>query len=143
MKAPPSPEAPTAKISSLRRWSLVNRLSQDLWKAWLGRYLQSLYHRSKWTSPSENVKKNDIVYIKDESIRYRNWPIARVVEVYPGDDGKVRAADLLCHGKLFRRSIHRLIPVTSHEEDPSEESPSSSCPPEDVQDPLCPEQGQT
>ncbi len=138
LKAPPTSDATTAKISSLRRWTLVNRLSQDLWKDWLGRYLQSLYHRSKWTNATANIQKDDIVYVKDESLRYRDWPIARVMEVYMGDDNRVRAADLLSHGKIFRRSTHRLIPVLNH--DSAEQRPTSSCPREDVQDPASPDQ---
>jgi len=74
-----------------------------------------------------NIQKDDIVYVKDESLRYRDWPIARVMEVYMGDDNRVRAADLLCHGKIFRRSTHRLIPVLNH--DSAEQRPTSSCPP--------------
>ena len=102
LKSPPSVEGEKTKISSLRRWALVNRLSQDLWKAWIGRYLQSLHHRSKWTDKNGNVKKDDIVSIKDVVLQYRDWPIARVIETFPCDDGKVRAADVLCHGKLYR-----------------------------------------
>ena len=113
LKSPPSVEAEKTKISSLRRWALVNRLSQDLWKAWIGCYLQSLHHRSKWTDKNKNVKKDDIVFIKDEVLRYRDWPIARVIEIFPGDDGNVRAADVLCHGKLFRRAPRKTL-QTSH-----------------------------
>jgi len=39
LKSPPYVEAEKTKISSLCRWALVNRLSQDLWKAWIGCYL--------------------------------------------------------------------------------------------------------
>ena len=132
LKSPPSVEVEKTKISSLRRWALVNRLSQDLWKAWIGCYLQSLHHRSKWTNKNENVKKDDIVFIKDEVLRYRDWPIACVIEIFPGDDGKVRAADVLCDGKLFRRAIHRLLPL--HNDESVKKTPLHSEPLEDVQD---------
>ncbi len=131
LKSPPSAEASKANISNLRRWALVIRLSQDLWKDWLKRYLQSLHHRAKWTSEVDNIRKDDLVYIKDEILRYRDWPIARVIEVYPGNDGKVRVVDLLCHGKNIKRAIHRLIPL--HADDLLKRSSSSSAPPQDVQ----------
>ena len=156
LKSPPSVEAEKTKISSRRRWALVNRLSQDLWKAWIGCYLQSLHHRSKWTNKNGNMNKDDIVFIKDEVLRYRDWSIARVIEIFPGDDGKVQAADVLCHGKLFRRAIHRLIPLHNdesvkktslHSEPPedvqdstSKKTPLHSEPPEDVQDSKSPQQ---
>ncbi len=136
LKAPPTKPANKGKLTSLRRWVLMNRLTQDLWKTWIGCYLQSLHHRTKWTTPAENLKKDDLVFIKDETLRYRDWPMARVLEVYSGDDGKVRTAYLLCHGKQYRRSIHRLIPFSK---DDTSSRPITLSPPEDVQD-LAPEQ---
>ncbi len=47
--------------------------------------------------------------MKDETLTIRSWPLAKVVEVFPGPDGRVRAVDLLCRGKKYRRSSHNLI----------------------------------
>ncbi len=40
IKARPTKPASTAKLSNLRRWSLVQRLQQDLWQAWSACHLQ-------------------------------------------------------------------------------------------------------
>jgi len=57
-----------AQISSLRRWQLVNRLNQDLERAWKGDYIQSLQQRSKWNKAQENVRVDQLVYIKDQEL---------------------------------------------------------------------------
>ena len=48
MKAPPTQQAKQAKISTLTRWNLVQRLQQDFAESWKSCYLQSLQARSRW-----------------------------------------------------------------------------------------------
>ncbi len=127
IKAPPTKPACTAKLSNLRRWSLVQRLQQDLWQAWSACYLQSIQARNKWKSKSVNIAVNDIVFVKDESLSTQRWPLGRVTMVYPGDDGHIRTVDLICNGKTYRRSIHRLIKIEMDKD-------TSQPPPEHVQD---------
>lgn len=111
MKAlPNTTDTPTSKISSLRRWRLIQRYTQELWERWTKSYLQSLYHRSKWSRSTPNVEEGEIVYIKDESLPYRTWPIAKVTKVFPGSDGVVRTVELLCNGRRLTRAVNRLIP---------------------------------
>ena len=111
LAAPPSKPASQAKLSSLRRWHLVQRLTQDLWTAWQSTYLQSLQARQKWKSNSHPFKAGDVVYLRDDSFTYRRWPLARITDIYPGDDGIVRAVDVRCNGKTYRRAAHQLIPL--------------------------------
>ncbi len=114
----------TCKISTLRRWNLVKRLQHDLWIAWSARYLQSLLERTKWSKPSRNFQPGDVVLLKDEVLKHRGWPLARVLKTYPGDDGLVRAVDLRCQGKTYKRSTHRLVLITGEDQ--------LSRPPQDV-----------
>ncbi len=113
LKAPPTPRPPTGKISSLRRWNLVSRLTSDLWEQWLGTYLASCSQRSKWNNQGRKLTANDLVYVKDETLRIRDWPLAFVEEVFPGDDGEVRAAQVRCRGKSYKRAANRLILFTT------------------------------
>ncbi len=105
LKAPPA----KSKISNLRRWALVHRLTQDLWTAWQGRYLQSLQARPKWTKRTRDFQEDDIVYVKDEVLKHRDWPLARIIKTFPGDDGRVRAVDVKCRGNVYRRPTNKLI----------------------------------
>ncbi len=53
-------------------------------------------------------------------MKIRDWPIARVTKVHPGDDGVVRVADITCRGKTYRRPVVKLIlALTDEDVDPS------------------------
>jgi len=109
--APPSASLVQEKISSLRRWQLVQKLSQEIWATWLNTYLQQLSGRRKWKTGNHSFKIGDLVFLKNESWTYRRWPLARITATYPGDDGIVRTVDLNCKGKTCRRSVQHLIPL--------------------------------
>ena len=119
MKSLPRKEIdPTAKMSSLARWNLTRRLVQDLWVAWRGCYLQSLQSRNKWQRQTYNFEPGDIVLLKDEAFELLDWSMAKVLKVYPGDDGYVCVVDLLFQGKEYRRAANRLILLTQHQPSP-------------------------
>ena len=126
LKAPPTPAASQTKLTYLKRWALVQRLSQDLWIAWKTRYIQSLYSRTKWKLQTQDYSIGDIVYLKVETLHHQSWPLAIITQVYPGDDGRVRAVDIKCRGKPYKRSTHHLILALKVEDQP--------LPPETVQD---------
>ncbi len=69
LKAPPQDVTQeTSKITSLRRWNLVQRLRQDLWHAWSIRYLQSLDARHKWHLKHRNIRVGDVVLVRGEML---------------------------------------------------------------------------
>ena len=108
--APPIHKEDTVfQVSLLKKGNLDQRLKQELWSTWKTRYLQSMTARSKWKRSTHNYKVGDIVLLKDELLFNRNWPLARVTKIYPGDDGLTRTVDLFCQGKIFRRATNRLI----------------------------------
>jgi len=109
----------TRQPSTLRRWRLVTSLKQQLWSQWLKVYLQTQHDRNRWTKPQENVKVDDLVFLKDTTLDYRVWPLARVTKVFPGDDGKVRAAEVSCKGKTYLRAVQMLIPLHLDEQESS------------------------
>jgi len=94
----------------------VNRLSQDLWNIWLKIYLQTLNFRKKWTRPASDLKAGDVVFVRDETLCYQYWPVARITQTYPESDGHVCTVDLRCGGKIFQRPIAKLIPLLKEEQ---------------------------
>ena len=128
LRALPLAADTTTSRKLLKRWDLVQRISTDFWRQWRSRYLQSLQSRSKWKTPSPNVKVGDIVVLKDETLFDRTWPLALVIAVYPGKDGLVRYAEVRCREKTYRRSINRLVLLFS-----AKDQIPSSLPPEHVQ----------
>ena len=76
-------------VAPLKHWNLVQRLRHDLWTIWRSRYLQSLSARAKWHLQQRNFQPGDVVLLKNETLTIREWLLARVVDVFPGDDGSV------------------------------------------------------
>ncbi len=126
LRAPPTPQPPTGKIASLRRWRLVARLRKDLWDQWLTSYLAIQTQRTKWLKKKLQLKEGDLVYIKDETLKERTWPIARIIETMPGSDGQVRAVKLQCRDKRYIRAVTQLIPFSPDE---NEDDPAASAKP--------------
>ena len=130
LRSPPSKPSSTARISDLRRWNLVSRLKSDLWRQWCASYLSSCAQRTKWTYRScRKLQPGDLVFVKDETLRTRDWPIAIVEKIHPGDDQEVRVVTIRCHGRTYKRPTVKIIPFFTDQD----EAPPTS-PPEYVQD---------
>ena len=123
-------------------------LQQGFWRRWQGEYLQQLQARGKWKTPQKNLAVGELVLLTDANQFVEHWNMARVVTLYPGTDGLVRAVDLkVCkatptsnHNRkdesppiktsLLRRPVTRLVRLHPEEElfdqDVHEKSISSS-----------------
>ena len=69
-------------------------LTSVFWKRWQKEYLLLLQERQKWHTPRTNLAVNDLVLVADESMPRGQWPLGKVVQVYPGKDGHVRQAEV-------------------------------------------------
>ena len=83
------------KISLCKRWTLCQAIVQQFWKRWAGKFVQQLQAAQKWNAASPNLAVGDIVLMKDASAFQTHWGLAKVTAVFPGQDGLVRAADVL------------------------------------------------
>lgn len=110
------------KTSELSHWKLVSRLKQEFWERWTTEYLNELQQRNKWKTQFVNLKTGDMVIIKEDNSPVMKWPLGRIVQVHPGDDGVVRVAEVKTATGLFKRSIHRLalLPVETNNEQEEE-----------------------
>ena len=78
-----------------RRWRQVQFLSNEFWVRWRKEYLLNLQQRQIWQTDKRDTKVDDIVIICEDSLPQNQWKLARVTEVYPSADGKVRKVKLL------------------------------------------------
>jgi len=121
-------------MSSLRKWQLVQRLTQDFWDLWKSAYLQSIQQKTKWHGQAKSFKVGDIVLLRENTLSYRQWPLAKIIQVIPRDDGVVRVVRVLCQGKEYERAVVHLIPFlpdeTAIDEDNRTDDPSSVAPPQ-------------
>ncbi|XP_070068101.1 uncharacterized protein [Drosophila takahashii] len=81
-------------VNRLDYWQNVQAMLQGFWERWHQEYLTTLQQRPKWNTERKNVATGDMAIIKDSNTLPAAWALARVIEVYPGKDGLVRAVKL-------------------------------------------------
>ena len=89
---------PTEKIdfnpTTLQRWVLCQKITQQFWKRWSAEYLQHLQRAVKWHRKTRNFCVGDLVMMTDGNVYQAQWTMAKIITVYKGQDGLVRAADV-------------------------------------------------
>lgn len=78
-----------------KRWHCVQLLANLFWTRWKKECLLNLQQRQKWIKDRRDAKVNDVVLLQDETTPRNQWKLAKVIEVYPGKDGRVRRLKLL------------------------------------------------
>ena len=101
-----------------KRWRQVQFLSNEFWTRWKKEYLLNLQQRQIWQTDKRNTKVNDIVILCEDNSPRNQWKLARVTEVYPSADGRVRKVKLLVSdstldnkGKRTTKSVYLDRPV--------------------------------
>jgi len=92
-----------------RRWRQVQYLADVFWRRWTREYLPTLQMRQKWIQPQRNFAVGDIVLLADEHTPRNTWPLARIVQVYPGKDGKVRRVKTQSRQSQQDRPISKIV----------------------------------
>lgn len=104
-----SPLCPDIESPTLRqRWLLIEKLHKDFWRRWSKDYLQALQSRTKWTTPTENLRTGDMVLIKEDNIPPAKWLLGRVTHTHPGADGLVRVVTVKTRNSELKRPITKL-----------------------------------
>lgn len=93
---------------SRKRWRQAQLLADHYWKRWMKEYLPSLQERPKCPREQNNLKVGDLVLIADDNVNSNQWPLGRVVNVYPGVDNLVRSAELRAKGTTLKRPVTKL-----------------------------------
>ncbi|GFS46736.1 integrase catalytic domain-containing protein [Trichonephila inaurata madagascariensis] len=88
-------------------WEFLQNLKRGFWKKWSSNFLSSLQPHKKWQEVQPNLKEDDIVLIKEEGPP-GTWPMARVLQVHPGNDGQVRVATVKTKDSVFKQPVHKL-----------------------------------
>ena len=94
-----------------QRWRRVQELVTHFWHRWMKEWVPGLNRRAKWSADERNVAIGDIVLVVAADTPRGKWPLGRVTEVIPGQDGNVRVARVLVGGKTVTRPVVRLCPV--------------------------------
>ena len=92
---PPPGEFQRPDVYCRRRWRRVQYFANEFWLRWRKEYLQMLQVRPKWVQPKRNLTVGDVVISKENEGARNKWPLGRVVQIYPSEDGFVRKVKLL------------------------------------------------
>ena len=95
-------------FSPRKRWRRVQELVKHFWQRWLKEWLPGLNPTTKWHKERKNLKVGDIVIVITPDSPRAHWPLAKVIQVYPGKDGKVRVAQIQLGQKLLKRPVTKL-----------------------------------
>lgn len=77
-------------------------------KRWAMDYFSSLRKFSRWHSPSRKFKVGNIVMLHEETFVPTKWPLAKVIDLHPGNDSIVRVVTLLnCIWQHLQKTNHQ------------------------------------
>lgn len=98
----PHPREEECKVSR-KQWRQVQQAQHRFWKKWITEYLPDLCRRTKWYRPVQPLRVGDLVLLCDSNIHRSKWPLGRIIRVFPGKDGQVRAAEVQTQTGVFKR----------------------------------------
>lgn len=91
-----------------RMFEELQSQTQSFWKAWSDNCLHEMMNRKKWRQEQQNIKRGQLVLLKNENLPPTFWAMGRVVEVREAEDGKVRQALIKTQNSMLERSITKL-----------------------------------
>ncbi|XP_043597319.1 uncharacterized protein LOC122574157 [Bombus pyrosoma] len=68
----------------LSRWQHIQQLKQHFWNRWHKEYLNELTNRTKWGKGGHSIQEGTIVILREDNVPSMQWPLGRVIKVYPG-----------------------------------------------------------
>ena len=71
----------------------------------------SLLPRQKWHAENRNVRVDDFVIVESPNAIRGKWNVGRIVEVYPGQDGKVRNMRVKTRTGEYQRPITKIAVI--------------------------------
>ena len=69
----------------------------------------SLVPRKKWNAEKRTVRVDDIVILEDSNSVRGNCTIGRIINVYPGKDGRVRNVKIKTSTSEYKRPITTIV----------------------------------
>jgi len=121
INAVPEPTFLGEPINHLTRWQQIQSMRDHFWRRWSQEYLHSLTARPKWTTIASAPRVGQLCLVRSETTPPTRWPLARILELHPGDDCHVRVATVRTATSRLIRPLVKLIllPVNHREEVPT------------------------
>ena len=112
------PPMPTDKsdVYARRRYRLVQFAADEFWRRWILEYPRTLFPRRKWEERRENIRCGDVVLVVDTTSPRGEWPLGRVVELFPDKHGVVRIVNVKTKSGTLKRPITKLCVIVKADE---------------------------
>ncbi|XP_071570688.1 uncharacterized protein [Temnothorax nylanderi] len=111
----PEPTLEGIKVSHLSRWQLIRKMLEDFWQQWSRDCLQRYLAVYKWNKVVPSIKIGSLVLVVDERYPPSKWPLGRVVQTHPGQDGHTRVVTVRTQMSELQRPITKLclLPINT------------------------------
>ena len=113
-------------VYARERYRVVQYVADEFWRRWVEEYPRTLFTRRKWNERRENIALGDIVLIVDTFLPRGQWPMGRVVKLYPDSCGVVRIVDVKSATGILRRPISKLCVIAKFNYDSKTNEKSST-----------------
>ena len=90
------------------RLKLLEKLKSSFWKSWHRDYLATLQIRKRWLTSGPEFAKGDLVLIAEDNQPPLHWKMARVIDLYSGNDEINRVAKVRTTSGTLMRAIVKL-----------------------------------
>lgn len=104
----PEPQLDGLPTNRLSRWQHVEQLRQNFWRRWSREYLHQCQQRNKWQMQNVSIYNGQMVLLKEDNTPPLLWPLGRIIEIYPGQNGIHRVASVRTSKGIYKRPITRL-----------------------------------
>ena len=92
-----------------KRWNFLQRVREGLKARFYKEYLGVL--RCSRTKRTDSLEIGDIVLVGSDNKRRLDWPLAKVIDLFPGRDGITRLAKIKTQNGEMLRPLQRLYPL--------------------------------
>ena len=89
-----------------------------IWDRFRKEYLPTLNSRKKWQNTTDrSLQQGDLVWLVEDSDKRGYYDLGRITETFEGADGVIRSAKIRSKDGYQKRSVVKLAPVLSMDED--------------------------
>ncbi|XP_059097294.1 uncharacterized protein LOC131891683 [Tigriopus californicus] len=88
-----------------QRWRQIQYMADMFWKRLTKEYSSQQMSRNKWIEPKRDVQVGDLVLMVVEGNPRNQWPLGRVLEVFPSSEWHVRSVQVKTAKSEYRRPI--------------------------------------
>ena len=94
-------------------FSYVSNIISHFEKIWRTEYLTSLrecHYGAKGACQIKKPKIGEVVIVERQGPQHE-WPLGRIVALYPDSENIVQSVDVFCEGTISKRTLDKLVPL--------------------------------